>query len=416
MEPQSTDSQQVGSSTVEATATPSSNRSSPPKRRHRWVWFLVLAAFALLLTAVIRHRTEGAAAQSVLRGPVGPVPVITATATIGEIGIYLDAIGTVTPVYTDTITAQVTGVITVVHYREGQFVRKGDPLVDLDSRPYVAQLEQAGGTLEHDQQLLAQAEMDLERYRQAWARNGIPRQTLEDQEKLVLQEKGTVQFDEGVVHYDALQVAYCNITSPISGRVGLRLVDPGNLITASATTALVVITQIQPITVVFTLAEDHLTEVLDQMGHGAKLTVEAWDREKRSRLATGQLVTVDNQIDTTTGTVKLRATFDNRDNALFPNQFVNTRLPVRTLQNQILIPASAVQHNGDAAFVYVIQNGEAKMTTVKPGASDSGMTAVEGIRAGDLVANSSFEKLQDGSKIAVSTQQLPSTSNETNAP
>jgi multidrug efflux system membrane fusion protein len=416
MEPLNTDSPQVGSSTVEEVATPSSNKPSQPKRRHRWVWVLVLAAFALLFTAVIRRRTEGALAQSALRGAVGPVPVTTATAKIGDISIYLDAIGTVTPVYTDTITAQVTGVITAVHYREGQFVRKGDPLIDLDSRPYVAQLEQAGGTLEHDQQLLAQADMDLDRYREAWARNGIPRQTLEDQEKLVLQDKGTVKFDEGVVHLDELQIAYCNITSPISGRAGLRLVDPGNLITASATTALVVITQIQPITIVFTVAEDHLNEVLDQIRHGAKLAVEAWDRENHTRLATGQLVTVDNQIDTTTGTVKLRATFDNRDNALFPNQFVNTRLPVRTLQNQILIPSSAVQHNGDAAFVYIIQNGEAKMTTVKPGVSDSGMTAVGGIRAGDVVANSSFEKLQDGSKITVSTLQLPSTSNETNAP
>ena len=281
----------------------------------------------------------------------------TATAKLGSLNVYLDAIGTVTPVYTDTITAQVTGVITAVHYREGQFVHKGDSLIDLDSRPYAAQLEQARGTLEHDQQLLAQTQMDLERYRQAWARNGIPRQTLEDQEKLVLQEKGTVKYDEGVVHYDEVQVGYCHIVSPISGRVGLRLVDPGNLVTANGTTALAVVTQIQPITVVFTVAEDHLNEVLDQMRHGAKLPVEAWDRDKHKQLATGQLVAVDNQIDTTTGTIKLRATFDNRDNALFPNQFVNTRLPVKTLQNQILIPSSAVQHNGENAFVYVIMAG-----------------------------------------------------------
>jgi multidrug efflux system membrane fusion protein len=342
--------------------------------------------------------------------------VTTATAKGGDIRIYLDAIGTVTPVYTDTITAQVTGVITAVRYREGQFVRKGDALIDLDSRPYAAQLEQAQGTLEHDQQLLAQAQMDLERYQQAWARNGIPRQTLEDQQKLVLQYKGTVKYDEGTVHYDEVQVGYCHITSPISGRVGLRLVDPGNLITANGTTPLVVITQIQPITVVFALAEDHLNEVLDQMRKGAKLPVEAWDREKHTQLASGQLVTVDNQIDTTTGTVKLRATFDNHDNALFPNQFVNNRVPVQTLQGQILVPSSAVQHNGHTAFVYVIQNGQAKMTTVKPGVTDSGVTSVEGIQSGEVVVDSSFEKLQDGSKIAVSNVRLPSTSSETNAP
>jgi multidrug efflux system membrane fusion protein len=303
-----------------------------------------------------------------------------------------------------------------VRYREGQFVRKGDPLIDLDSRTYAAQLEQARGTLERDRQLLAQAQMDLERYQQAWARNGIPRQTLEDQEKLVLQYKGTVQYDEGIVHYNEVQVSYCHITSPIGGRVGLRLVDPGNLVTANSTTPLAVVTQIQPITVVFTVAEDHLNEVLDQMRHGAKLPVEAWDRDKHKQLATGQLTSVDNQIDTTTGTIRLRATFDNREGALFPNQFVNTRLPVNTLQNQVLIPSSAVQHNGETAFVYLIQNGQVKMTAVKPGVSDSGMTVVEGIHSGDVVANSSFEKLQDGSKITVSTAQLPTTSSETNAP
>lgn len=347
---------------------------------------------------------------------MGPVPVTTATAKVGDVRIYLDAIGTVTPVYTDTITAQVTGVITAVHYREGQFVRKGDALIDLDSRPYAAQLEQARGTLEHDQQLLAQAQMDLDRYQQAWARNGIPRQTLEDQQKLVLQYRGTVKYDEGTVHYDEVQLGYCHITSPISGRVGLRLVDPGNLITANGTTALVVITQIQPITVVFTVAEDQLNEVLDQLRRGAKLPVEAWDRQMHTQLATGQLVTVDNQIDTTTGTVKLRATFDNRGNALFPNQFVNTRVPVKTLHDQVLVPSSAVQHNGENAFVYVIQNGQANMANVKPGVSESGMTAVDGIRSGDVVADSSFEKLQDGVKIAVSNVQLPSASSETNAP
>ena len=402
-------------SSPQETATPPSNRSVP-KKRHRWMWVLVPAAAVLLFVLVVRHRTQATVAQASSRGIVGPVSVTTATAKVGDLRIYLNAIGTVTPVYTDTITAQVTGVITAVHYREGQSVRKGAPLIELDSRPYAAQLEQARGTLERDQQLLAQAQMDLERYQQAWARNGIPRQTLEDQEKLVLQDKGTVRYDEGVVRYDEVQLGYCHITSPIGGRVGLRLVDPGNLVTANGTTSLAVITQIQPITVVFTVAEDHLNEVLGQLRHGAKLPVEAWDRQNHSRLATGQLVTIDNQIDTTTGTVKLRAIFDNRDSALFPNQFVNTRLPLTTVQNQILIPSSAVQHNGESAFVYLIQSGQAKMATVKPGASDSGIVAVDGLHPGDIVANSSFEKLQDGSKITVSSAQLPSTSSETNGP
>ena len=349
-------------------------------------------------------------------GAMGPVPVTTATAKLGDIRVYLDAIGTVTPVYTDMITAQVTGVITAVRYREGQFVRKGDPLVDLDSRPFAAQLEQARGTLEHDKQLLAQAQMDLERFRQAWARNGIPRQTLEDQEKLVLQDQGTVKFDEGTVHFNEVQLGYCHIVAPITGRVGLRLVDPGNLVTANSTTALVAITQMQPITVVFTAAEDNLSALLEQMRRGARVSVEAWDREKRNKIATGQLETIDNQIDTTTGTVKIRAVFDNKDGALFPNQFGNTRLPLESLEKQVLVPGSAVQHNGDTAFLYVIQNGQAKMTAVKTGVSDSGMTAVEGIHPGDVVANSSFEKLVDGSKIQVSTANLSSTPTEYGSP
>jgi multidrug efflux system membrane fusion protein len=392
------------------------NGSASPTRRRRWTWVVVIVVLILSAIAVIRHFTNRGVAMAAAPVSMGPVPVTTATAKLGSMGIYLNAIGTVTSVYTATITPQVTGVITAVHYREGQYVRKGDALIDIDSRSYAAQLEQARGTLERDQNLLAQAQMDLERYQQAWSRNAIPRQQLDDQQKVVLQQKGTVRYDEGVVHYDEVQVGYCYITSPINGRVGLRLVDPGNLATANGTTALAVITQIQPITVVFTLAEDHLNEVLDQTRHGAKLPVEAWDRQMRTKLAIGQLTTVDNQIDTTTGTVKLRATFDNRDNALFPNQFVNTRLPVKTLQNQVVIPTSAVQHNGDAAFVYVIQNGQAKMTSVKPGAAEGGMIAVEGIQSGEIVANSNFEKLQNGSKIATNTAQLPSTAIEGTMP
>ncbi len=392
---------------------PSETSGTAPKRRHRWVWIVVLLLFALLFYVVLRHGSASTAAAPTGRHAMGgPVPVTTATAKLGSIGVYLEAIGTVTPVYTDSITAQVTGVITEVHYREGQLVHKGDPLIDLDARPYEAQVVEAQGALERDQNLLGQAQMDLERYKLAWAKNAIPRQTLEDQEKLVLQYQGTVKNDEGTLKYNQVQVAYCHITSPINGRVGLRLVDPGNLVTANGTTALLVITQIQPITVVFTLAEDNLGEVVDEMQHGTKLPVEAWDRQMTKQIATGQLSTIDNQIDTATGTVKLRATFANQNGALFPNLFVNTRLLVKTLQNQVLIPSSAVQHNGDVAFVYLIQNDQAKLTNIKTGVSDSGMTAVTGIKAGDVVADSSFEKLQNGSKITISKVKLPSSSGD----
>jgi membrane fusion protein, multidrug efflux system len=389
--------------------------STGTRKRHWWIWLLVLLLFAVLFW-VVWFRPSGKAAPANPKMLGGTVPVTTATAKLGSIGVYLEAIGTVTPENTDSVTAQVTGVITAVHYRQGQTVHRGDPLIDIDARPYEAQVIEAEGALERDKNLLAQAQMDLERYQKAWARNAIPQQTLQDQEKLVLQDQGTVKVDEGTLRYNQVQVAYCHITSPIDGRVGLRLVDPGNLVTANATTALVVITQMQPMTVIFTLAQDSLGEVLAETRQGTKLQVAAWDRQMSKQLALGQLYTIDNQVDTATGTVKLRATFDNKKDELFPNQFVNTRLRVKVLNNQVLIPSSAVQHNGNTAFVYLIQNNVAKMTTVQTGVTDSGMTAVTGIKANDVVANSSFEKLQNGSKITVSTMQLPSTSNQDNAP
>lgn len=393
---------------------PAGNGENPPvKRKHRWVWAVVLILFGLLFYWVIQHQQKSQAAIGGGRHlMMGVVPVTLATAQAGSIGVYLDAIGTVTPLYTDSITAQVTGVITAVHYREGQLVHKGDPLIDIDPRPFEAQVVQAQGVLERDQNLLAQARMDLDRYKVAWSKNAIPRQTLEDQEEIVLQDEGTGKNDQGVLQFDQVQLSYCHITSPINGRVGLRLVDPGNLVTANSTTTLVVITQQQPITVVFTLAEDNLQQVLKEMRARRQLKVEAYDRAQLSHLATGKLTSIDNQIDTTTGTVKLRAEFDNRGGSLFPNQFVNTRLLVTTLQNQVLLPSSAIQHNGSADFVYVIQNQKAVMRTVKSGASDRGMTAVVGLQPGDKVADSSFEKLQNGSQITISKIKLPSTSEE----
>lgn len=398
-------------------ASQSAGNSPAPvkKRRHIWVWFVVLLVFALTFYWVIQHQQKGQAAATGggRRAMGGSVPVTIATARNGAIGVYDDAIGTVTPIHTASMTAQVTGVITAVHFKEGQFVKTGDPLVDIDCRQYEAQLAQAEGTLERDRNLVAQSEMDRDRYQQAWSKNAISRQILEDQEKLVLQEKGTVKTDEGVVAYDQVQVGYCHIKSPIDGRVGLRLVDPGNLVTANSTTTLVVVTELHPITVIFTLAEDALPAVLTQVRSGRQqLKVEALDRAQQGHLATGKLTSIDNQIDTTTGTIKLRAEFDNRDGMLFPNQFVNTRLLVKTLNNQILIPSSAIQHNGSQDFVYVIADNKATMRTVKVGTSDKGETAVQGVKAGDVVANSSFEKLQNGSQITISKIKLPSTSSD----
>ena len=373
--------------------------------RRLLVWGLLLLAFAIIFWLVLRHQETQQAAPTSRRGAGGPVTATVATAQKGNIGVYLEAIGTVTPTYTASITSQVTGIITTVHYKEGQLVKKGQPLIEINPAPFEAQLMQAEGTLQRDTNVLGQATMDVERYREAWARNAIPKQTLDDQEKIVLQDQGTVKNDEGTVQFDKIQVGFCHIVAPISGRVGLRLVDPGNVVQANGNTILVVITEEQPITVIFTIAEDSLGQVQAQLRQKKQLEADAFDRTQQTKIATGKLLTVDNQIDTTTGTVKLRAVFGNKDGALFPNQFVNARLLVKTLEGVTLIPNSAIQHNGQTAFVYLIQNGTAQIRNIKTGVTDAGQTAVEGINPGDLVANSSFEKLQNGSKVTDAKQQ-----------
>jgi len=253
----------------------SRSHSEAPSRtqRLRWLGMGLLFSFALLYLYTVRYEDDRrkSAPGGGHRPSAGPVTIVPATAKRGDINIYLDALGTVTPVHTASITSQVTGLVTAVQYREGQFVRKGDPLIQIDPREYQAQLVQAQGSLEHDTQVLEQAKMDLERYLVAWNRNAIARQQFEDQEKLVLQEQGTVNNDQGTVQYDTVLLSYCHITSPITGRVGLRLVDPGNLVTAGGSTTLVVVTQLQPITVVFTISEDDLAQFSSQIRHGAQL-------------------------------------------------------------------------------------------------------------------------------------------------
>ena len=373
------------------------------------LWSLLLLVFALLFILVLRHHEEAQKAASLLRRGAPGIAVTSTTARKGDIGVYLDAIGTVTPIYTDLITSQVNGLVVAVQYQEGQRVSKGDPLVDIDSRPYRALLMQAQGLLERDENLLAQARMDLERYRAAWARNAIAKQILDDQEKLVLQEEGTVKNDRGTVQFDQIQVDYCHIAAPITGQVGLRLVDPGNVVQSSGGGTLAVITQLEPITVIFTIPEDSIVQVQDRLRRGAKLVVYAFDRTAQTKIATGELLTLDNQIDTTTGTVKGRALFDNKNDALFPNQFVNTRLLVNTLRAVTLVPASAIQQNGQASFVYVIQNNVAHRRAIKQGVEDGGNTQVEGINPGDVVANSSFDRLQENTAVVVSTKPAPTT-------
>ena len=403
----------------DATRTVDSPPSRPVhKRRHWWIWLLVIAVILVVAADLLwrHHEATEAAAAAARRNEDAAITITTAAAKKGNIGVYLDAIGTVTPVYTDSITSQVNGLVATVSYKEGQVVHVGDPLVDIDSRPYRATLLQAQGILERDQNVLAQAQLDLERYRAALARNAIAEQIVADQEKLVLQDQGTVKNDEGTVQYDQVQVDYCHITAPISGQMGLRLVDPGNVVQSTGSTTLAVITQLQPITVIFTISEDSLGPVVARLRKKARLTVDAFDRSGQTKIASGMLMALDNQIDTTTGTVKGRAVYDNKNGEFFPNEFVNTRLLVNTLQGVTLIPASAIQQNGQASFVYVIQNDIAHMRTIKPGVTDGGVTQVGGINPGDIVANSSFDKLQDNSKVAVVNDSTPAAPSVSSAP
>jgi membrane fusion protein, multidrug efflux system len=392
---------------------------APARHRGRILWIALGLLMLLLVLAFVLLRRRDEAAQkaaAAARAKTTGIAITTVQATKGNIGVYLDAIGTVTPVYTDSITSQVDGLITEVHYQEGQRVNKGDPLIDIDVRPYRATLLQAQGLLQRDVNVLAQSSMDLARYRAAWERNAIAKQILDDQEKLVAQNEGTVKNDQGSVDYDEIQLEFCHITAPISGRVGLRLVDPGNVVQAASGTTLAVITQLEPITVIFTISEDSLAQVQARLSQKATLTVDALDRSNLKKIGTGKLLTIDNQIDTTTGTVKGRAIFDNKNDALFPNEFVNTHLLVRTLQGVTLAPSSAIQQNGNTSFVYLVQNDVALLRNVKVGVTDGGQTQVTGINPGDVLANSSFDKLQNNVKVAISKTPVESNPSGSSAP
>jgi len=344
-----------------------------------------------------KHKGDPAAA-----GEANPSVIVHAgTAYRGDMGVYIHALGTVTPISTISIFSQVSGQVVAVHYREGQIVRNGDPLIDIDPRPYRAQLQQAEGLLDHDRGVLKQAEIDLARYREAFASHAVAKQVLDDQEQIVIQDQGAVKFDLGQVQYAEVQLSYCHITAPTSGKIGLRLVDSGNTVFAGSANALVVITELQPITVVFNVAEDHLRGVQTQLRKHKALAVEAFDRSAETKVAIGTLLAVDNQIDTSTGTVRFRGEFNNRDLALFPNQFVNARLLVKTLKDSVLIPSAAIQRNGTQAFVFVVDKNAVSVRNITEQSTDGKTTAVEGLRVGEMVVLSSFDKLQEGTPVQV---------------
>ena len=377
------------------------------KRPRHWPWILVLTVLVLVLGLIAfltHHNSQGGTSGGGRKsaGGTNAVMISTATAETGDIGVYIDALGTVTPLYSVSVEARVAGQIVKVNYQEGQHVREGDSLVGIDPAPYQAALVQAQGQLARDTAMLADAKLDLERYQEAYESNAIPKQQYDTQVATVQQDEGTVQLDQGNLDSAKVNLAYCHITSSINGRVGLRLVDPGNIVQANGTTPLVIVDQLQPITVIFNVSEDYLPQILPQVQQGKKLTVDAFDRTDQRKLATGTLETLDNQIDTTSGTFKLRAIFTNADESLFPNQFVNARLLVTTHTNVILLPNTVIQRNDEGAFVYLLKDNQTvAMQTITVGVTDGNVSEVDGLDDGDEVAADNFNRLVDGAKVTI---------------
>jgi membrane fusion protein, multidrug efflux system len=381
--------------------------SEPPQAgRHGIARWVVLAVVVIALCAAGWKLTAGGtkAAKSSGMFPVASAgtSVNVSQARKGSIDVYLDSLGTVTPERTVSVFSQVSGRVVKVYYREGQMVSVGQSLVDIDPSPFHAQLLQAEGQLERDQALLAQARINLTRYQEALKRNAIAKQTVDDQEQLVHQYEGTVKSDQGTVEYNRVQLGYCHITSPISGRLGLRLVDVGNVVSASSASTLVVITQLNPITVVFTVPQDSVPSVQKELSRGRTLKVDAFDRMQKNVIVTGKLLTMDNEIDTSTGTVKFRAEFNNGDGKLFPNQFVNARLWVNTLNNVVLAPTAAIQYNSQQAFVWILDaKNTVHVRNIQTGDSNAKETQVSGVNVGESIVTSNIDRLQEGAAVSV---------------
>jgi multidrug efflux system membrane fusion protein len=392
-----------GGTTSPATEPAKPTTPGPPKRGSTgriWIWLLILAVLAagayFYFSRGTTQQQETAATSSPAargrRGRTGVPPVVAVKAVRGNIDLYYTGLGAVTPIFTVTVKSRVDGQLMQVLYKEGQKVKEGDPLVEIDPRPYQAALTQYEGALIRDQAALQNAKVDLARYQQLIGRKAIPEQTVATQQALVAQDEGTVKADQGQIE-----------AAPISGRLGLRLVDPGNYVAASSATPLAVITQEDPISVIFTLAEDQLSQVVQRFNRGARLTVDAYDREMNQKIATGVLSTIDNQIDQTTGTVKLRATFNNPGGRLFPNQFVNAKLLVQEKRGVVLLPNAAIQHNSQTTYVYLVKPDNT--VTIRPielGASDADNTeVVSGVAPNDVVVMTGVDKLQEGTKVQV---------------
>jgi multidrug efflux system membrane fusion protein len=345
------------------------------------------------------------------------VPVVVATAQRGDLPVYFNGLGTVTAFNTVTVRSRVDGQITKINFQEGQFVRQGQDLVDIDSRPYQVQLEQAEGQLAKDQAQLRDVQVNYERYQLLYKEGVIPKQQVDTQGAQVGQFEGSIKGDQGSIDSAKLQIVYSHVTAPISGRIGLRLVDVGNIVHATDSNGLLVITQLQPIAVIFSLPQDQLPQVASRLQKGEQLVVDAYDRDDTSKIESGKLLTIDNQIDTSTGTYKLKAVFNNDKNLLFPNQFVNMHLLADVKKNLVIVPASAIQRGPQGTYVYLVQNGNTAkiqtVTIVQSTADNVGLSA--GLNPGDTVVVDGQDKLQDGSKISPSTPSAPNGPNANGA-
>ncbi len=395
---------QIPTPNAERRETP---RPAPARSGYRvalgpWsAWLLLLGTVAAIVYGIQarsadKHSTSanGATAQA--------MPVRAAAAKTGDLNVYIEGLGSVIPIIV-TVKTRIDGQLMKVMFREGQKVRRGEPLALIDPRPYQVQLDQAQGQMLHDQALLNNAQLDLARYRQLWAQDSIAKQQLDTQVALVQQYAGSIKMDQSQINNAKLQLIYCHITAPLSGRVGLRPVDPGNFVQTTDTNGIVVITQLQPITVVFSIPEDSLPAVMKKLHAGDKLSVSAYDRSGTTQLAVGRLLTVDNQIDPGTGTVKLRAQFANTDDALFPNQFVNARMLVNVIHNATIIPSAAVQRGTPGTFVYVVKaDNTVAVRTVKLGPVQGENVAVDaGLTPGEMLVVDGADKLREGATVDI---------------
>lgn len=407
--------------------TPSSTTTfSPGASRSRWWAWLIL--LVLVSGVVWYYRSRNSQADAAAGGGKGPggtagmgagfvVPVVVATATKGDLPVFLNGLGNVTAFNTVTVRSRVDGQIVKINFTEGQYVKEGDSLVEIDPRPYQVQLEQAQGQLAKDQAQLRDVQVDYERFKLLFQEGVIPKQQLDTQQAQVGTFEGAIKADNATIDNAKLLITYSHITAPISGRVGLRLVDIGNMVHATDTNGLLVITQLQPIATLFSLPQDQLPQVMARMKKGAPITVEAYDRDNTTKLATGKLLTIDNQIDTTTGTYKLKAVFDNSKNELFPNQFVNVHLLVDTKKSVVLIPTTAILRGPQGTYVFAVgSDNKVKIHIVALAETNGNITGVtSGLNAGDVVVTDGQDKLQEGSKVEPRQSSVPNAPGDKNA-